>query len=54
MSIDFVVGLPWSNGFDAILVVVDRLIKETRLVSYKETYIAEDLVGLFIRHIFRT
>ena len=51
---DFVVGLPWSNGFDAILVVVDRLTKETRLVSYKETCIAEDFAGLFIRHIFRT
>ena len=51
---DFVVGLPWSNGFDAILVVVDRLTKETRLVSCRETYTAEDLADLFIRHVFRT
>ena len=51
---DFVVGLPWSNGFDAILVVVDRLTKETRLVSCRETCIAEDLADLFIRHVFRT
>jgi Integrase zinc binding domain len=54
LSMDFVVGLPWSNGFDAMLVVVDRLTKETRLVSCRETCTAEDLAGLFIRHVFRT
>jgi hypothetical protein len=28
ISMDFVTGLPWSNGYDAIWVVVDRLAKE--------------------------
>jgi hypothetical protein len=28
ISMDFVTGLPWSNGYDAIWVVVDRLTKE--------------------------
>jgi hypothetical protein len=32
ISMDFVMGLPWSNGCDAIWVVVDHLTKERHLV----------------------
>jgi hypothetical protein len=32
ISMDFVVGLPWSNGHDAIWVVADRLTKQRHLV----------------------
>jgi hypothetical protein len=32
ISMDFVMGLPWSNGYDAIWVVVDHLTKERHLV----------------------
>ena len=51
---DFVTDLPWSNGCDAVLVVVDRLTKDIRLIACRKTYTAEQLAELFIRHVFRT
>ena len=46
---DFVVGLPWSNGCDAIWVVVDRLTKQRHLVPCTSTVDAKDLADLFIQ-----
>ena len=51
---DFVTDLPWSNGCDAVLVVVDRLTKDIRLIACRKTCTAEQLAELFIRHVFRT
>jgi hypothetical protein len=51
---DFVTDLPWSNGCDAVLVVVDRLTKDIRLIACRKTYTVEQLAELFIRHVFRT
>jgi hypothetical protein len=49
---DFVMGLPWSNGCDAIWVVVDRLTKERHLVPCRTDVDAKELANLFIAHIF--
>ena len=53
ISMDFVVGLPWSNGCDAIWVVVDRLTKQRHLVPCTSTVDAQDLADLFIQWVFR-
>jgi hypothetical protein len=52
ISMDFVTGLPWSNGYDAIWVVVDRLTKERHLIPCCTDVDAKELANLFIAHIF--
>jgi hypothetical protein len=52
ISMDFVMGLAWSNGCDAIWVVVDRLTKEQHLVPCQMDVDAKELANLFIAHIF--
>jgi hypothetical protein len=49
---DFVTGLPWSNGCDAIWVIVDHLTKEWHLVPCGTDVNAKELANLFIMHIF--
>ena len=49
---DFVVGLPWSNGCDGIWVVEDRLTKQRHLVPCTSTVDAKDLADLFIQWVF--
>ena len=50
---DFVTGLPWSDGFDAIYVVVDRLTKMRHFIPCRQTTSAQDLADLFLQGIFR-
>ena len=50
---DFVVGLPESDGFDAIWVVVDRLSKQRHFVPCTSTITAEGLAQLFLDHVFK-
>ena len=50
---DFVVGLPWSDGNDAIWVVVDRFTKQRHLVACRSTVDAKDLADLFLQWVFR-
>jgi hypothetical protein len=52
ISIDFVTGLPLSNGFDAILVVVDRLTKRRHLIACHTTCSAHDLAELFVLRVW--
>jgi len=49
---DFVTGLPDCDGFDAILVVVDRLPKMRHFSPCRTNCSAEDLEDLFLRDIF--
>ena len=49
---DFVMGLPWSNGCDAIWVVVDRLMKQRHLVPCTSTVDAKDLADLLVQCVF--
>ena len=51
---DFVTGLPWSEGYDAIWVVADILTKLRHFVPCRTTTSANDLADLFITHIFRS
>ncbi len=53
ISMDFVTGLPESNGHDAILVVVDRLTKMAHYIPCKETTDTRQFAQMFITHIFR-
>ena len=53
ISIDFVNGLPQSEGFDAICVFVDRLTKQRHLIPCRTTITAEKLADLFCDRVFR-
>jgi len=46
---DFIIGLPWSNGSNAVLVVVCRLTKMQYFIPCRDTYIAEQLADLYAR-----
>ncbi|KAL6203482.1 hypothetical protein ACLB2K_027182 [Fragaria x ananassa] len=50
---DFVEGLPKSNGFNAIMVIVDRLSKFTHFVVVTHPFSAADIADTFLRNIFR-
>ena len=55
VSMDFIVQLPKTkkNGFDAILVVVDRLTKRIHLIPTYTTVTASDTARIFFDGIFR-
>ena len=53
ISMDFIVDLPLSSGFDSIWVVVDRLTKYAHFVPTVKTLTAEQLATLFLDHIFK-
>jgi transposase InsO family protein len=53
VSMDFVTGLPWSNGFNAILNVTCRLTKMRHLIPCRDNTTAEQLAELYIRYVFR-
>lgn len=51
ISMDYVTGLPWSNGFNAILVVMDRLTKQRHLIPTRDSCTTEDLAKLYVRNV---
>jgi transposase InsO family protein len=51
VTIDFIVKLPISSGFDSITVITDRLTKYIHLIPSKETMDAPELAHLFLTHI---
>ena len=53
ISIDFITGLPRSKGFEAILVVVDRLTKYCHFVPLKHPYSAKTLAEIFVKEVVR-
>jgi hypothetical protein len=50
---DFVIGLPWSNGCNTIWVVMDYLTKEQYLVPCQMDINTKELANLFIAYIFQ-
>ena len=48
---DFVVGLPDSDGFNTILMVVDRFSKIARYTPCHDTWTSELLANAFIREV---
>jgi hypothetical protein len=53
VSMDFVTGLPWSEGFNAVLVVVCRLTKMRHLITCRDTCTSEELADLYLKNIAR-
>nr|KYP39247.1 Transposon Ty3-G Gag-Pol polyprotein [Cajanus cajan] len=53
ISMDFIVGLPRSKGFEAIMVVVDRLSKYGHFVLIKHPYSAKTISAIFVKEIIR-
>jgi transposase InsO family protein len=52
LSMDYIEELPDSDGFDAILVVVDRLTKQAIFLPARTTDTATELARQFIQHVF--
>ena len=53
ISMDFVTGLPESNGHDAMWVVVDRLTKMAHYIPCNETTDTRQFAHMFITHVFK-
>jgi hypothetical protein len=53
LSIDFITGLPKSKGFEAVLVVADRLSKYSHFILLKHPYTAKSVAELFVREVVR-
>jgi len=49
---DFIEKLPSSSGFDAILVIVDRLSKQGIFIPTHDTITSAELACLFVTHVF--
>jgi hypothetical protein len=50
---DFMVSLPPSRGFDAIMVVVDRFSKMAHFIPTKNEVTAQEIGRLFFTHVFK-
>lgn len=53
LSLDFITGLPKSKGYEAVLVVVDRLSKYSHFIMLKHPYTAKSIAEVFVREIVR-
>lgn len=53
ISMDFVDGLPKSQGVDTVLVVVDRFTKYAHFLGLKHPFIAKTVAELFAKEIVR-
>ena len=52
ISMDFIKQLPTSDGFMAILVIIDRLTKQALFIPTHDTIDSPQLVKLFLTHMF--
>ncbi|KAL0313078.1 UNVERIFIED_CONTAM: Transposon Ty3-G Gag-Pol polyprotein [Sesamum radiatum] len=53
ISMDFIEGLPKSEGKDCILVVVDRLTKYVHFLALTHPFSAETVARIFMDHIYK-
>lgn len=51
LSMDFIEGLPKSQGYSVIMVIVDRLTKFAHFVAVKHPYIATSIAQLFMVNV---
>jgi len=49
---DFIEKLPFSSGFDTILVIVDQLSKQAIFIPTYDTITSAELARLFVTHVF--
>lgn len=52
VSMDFIEPLPISDGYDSILVIVDRLTKQAIFIPTSIHATAEDVADLYVKHVF--
>ena len=52
ISMDFIEKLPASDGYTAILVIMDCLTKQSIFIPTHDTVTSQDLAKLFIMHVF--
>ena len=53
VSLDLITGLPMANGFNALLVVVDRLSKAAHYIKTTTDVNSKQIAQLFFDNIFR-
>ena len=54
ISMDFIIGLPLTQQkHNAILIVVEKLTKNTHSISIRDTYKVVDVAQVFINEIIR-
>lgn len=53
VSMDFIDGLPRSDGNTALMVVVDRLINSAHLISLSHPYTARTMANKFVENILK-
>ena len=53
ISMDFIEGLPLSNGYSVIMVVVDHLFKYAHFVGLKRSFIATTIAKAFVSNVVR-
>ena len=53
VSMDFIVDLPMSRGYNVIMVVIDYFSKQAHFVPTKPPLTALQVAKLFFKHIFK-
>ena len=53
ISVDFITKLPLAQGYNSILVVVDKLIKMVYFIPTTEKILAEELARLFRDNVWK-
>ena len=53
ISMDFIEGLPKSEGRDCIMVVVDRFTKYAHFISLTHPYIAQEIAKVFLDQVVK-
>ncbi|KAF5339905.1 hypothetical protein D9758_015029 [Tetrapyrgos nigripes] len=53
ITMDFIVKLPLSHGYDSILVICDRLTRAAHFIPCRESMTASELAWLFLDRVFR-